>query len=139
MIEDMGRVVKVSGKKAFVAVERGSACTDCGFRATEGLLAGGKPVIETLNIAGARTGDWVKVRVELAGKLKAMSWVYGIPVVFLIGGGIIGAWLEGKTGAPTDAMSPLFGVLGLAVGVLLIFLLRKRWAGEKYLDRKSVV
>jgi positive regulator of sigma E activity len=49
MIEDIGKVSRVEGDKAFVEVERTSACAQCGLQKIEELAAGGKVVFEACN------------------------------------------------------------------------------------------
>jgi positive regulator of sigma E activity len=64
MIEDIGRVVRVADDKAFIEVERSSACAQCGLQEAEELATGGKVVFEAYNLAGAKSGDRVKVQVR---------------------------------------------------------------------------
>lgn len=61
MIEDIGKIVKIDGDKAYVAVERSSACASCGLQEAEELATGGKVVFEAYNMAEANIGDRVRV------------------------------------------------------------------------------
>jgi len=134
MIEDVGKVVKIAGDKAFVEVERSSACAQCGLQEVEELAAGGKkPVFEALNTAKANIGDRVKVRVESVAYMKASAFIYGIPVLLLIIGAIFGAYLAEKLNKSSDAMSALFSICGLIIGILFLFLFRKRGTKKEYM------
>jgi len=133
MIEDIGKVIRVSGDKAFIEVERSSACAQCGLQEVEELVAGGKVVFEALNMAKANIGDKVKVRVESAAYMKASVFIYGIPVLLLIMGAVLGVYLAGKFNKSTDIMSALFGMCGLIVGIIILFLFRKKGTKKEYI------
>ena len=133
MIEDIGRVVKIAGDKAFVEVERGSACAQCGLQEVEELTAGGKPVFEAINMANAKPGDKVKVQVQSVTYMKASFFIYGLPVLLMLIGAMLGVYVAGEFNKSSDIMSVLFGFGGLAVGILIIYLFRKRGTRREYL------
>ena len=56
MIEDIGKVVRVEGDNAFVAVERTSACAQCGLQAAEE-LTDGKPILAVILAYVSTQGD----------------------------------------------------------------------------------
>jgi positive regulator of sigma E activity len=62
MIEDIGKVVRIVDDKAFVQVERSSACASCGLQEAEELTTGGKVVFEAYNMAEATIRDRVRVQ-----------------------------------------------------------------------------
>lgn len=132
MIEDTGRVVRIEGDKAFIEVERTSACAQCGLREVEE-IAGGKPVFEALNVAKADIGDTVKVRVESVAYMKASLLVYGIPICLLIIGALLGVYFAEKLGKQQDIMSAIFGTGGLIIGILVLLLFRKRGSKKEYM------
>ena len=131
MIVDIGKVVSVEGDNAFVEVERTSACAQCGLQEVEELV-GGKPVFMALNTANATIGETVKVRVQSVAYLKASAFIYGIPIIFLIIGALLGFYLAGKFGVSSDTMSALFGMFGLII-VVILFLFRRRGTREEYI------
>ena len=133
MIEDIGRVVKVDGQKAAVEVERTSACAQCGLQEVEDLAMGGKVVLEAVNVARAKVGDRVRVRVESVAYMKAVSAVYGIPVLLFLIGIAGGLPLAARLGWPSEPTSAALGILGLIVGILVLLLLRKRATKKEYL------
>lgn len=133
MIEDIGIVRKVTGDKAFVEVERSSACAQCGLQEAEELATGGKVVFEAFNMAGSNVGDRVRVQVQTGTYIKASVYIYGIPVLLLIIGAIFGAYLAGLLNKSSDAMSALFGIFGLLMGIFVLFLLRKKGNIKEYM------
>ena len=133
MIEDIGRVVRVADDQAFIEVERSSACAQCGLQEAEELATGGKVVFEAYNLAGAKSGDRVKVQVRTGAYMKASLYIYGIPVLFLIIGAIAGAYAATILRESSDTMSALFAMGGLVVGFIILFLLRKRSNKAEYM------
>jgi len=133
MIEDIGRVVRVADDKAFIEVERNSACASCGLQEAEELTTGGKVVFEAYNMAGANIGDRVRVQVRTGAYTKASLYVYGIPVLFLVIGAIAGAYAAAPLKQSSDTMSALFAMGGLVVGIIMLFLLRKRNNKTEYM------
>jgi len=132
MIEDIGKVVRVEDAKAFVEVERTSACAQCGLQEVEE-LKGGKPVFMALNTAKATVGEMVKVRVQSVAYLKASAFIYGIPILFLIIGALLGFYIAGKFRVSSDTMSALFGMAGLIIGIVILFLFRRRGTKKEYM------
>lgn len=133
MIEDIGRVVKIDGDRAYVEVERSSACASCGLQEAEELATGGKVVFEAYNMAGANIGDRVRVQVRTGAYTKASLYIYGIPVLFLVIGAIAGAYAATILKRSSDATSALFAMGGLVVGFVVLFLLRKRSNKTEYM------
>ena len=133
MIEDIGRVVRVADDKAFIEVERSSACASCGLQEAEDLATGGKVVFEAFNMVKANVGDRVRVQVQTGTYMKASVYIYGIPVLLLMIGAIFGAYLAGLLNKSSDAMSALFGICGLLMGIFVLFLLRKKGNKKEYM------
>jgi sigma-E factor negative regulatory protein RseC len=133
MIEDIGKVVQVIDDKAYVEVERSSACAQCGLQEAEELAIGGKVVLEAYNLAGAKSGDRVKVQVRTGAYMRASLYIYGIPVLFLVIGAIAGAYAATILRKSSDTMSALFAMGGLVVGFIILFLLRKRSNKAEYM------
>ena len=132
MIEDIGKVVRVEGDNAFVEVERTSACAQCGLQEVEELVTG-RPVFMALNTAKATIGETVKVRVQSAAYLKASAFIYGIPILCLIIGALLGFYLAGELGISSDTMSALLGMTGLIIGIIILFLFRRRGTKKEYM------
>jgi sigma-E factor negative regulatory protein RseC len=133
MIEDIGRLVRVADDKAFIEVERSSACASCGLQEAEELTTGGKVVFEAYNMAGANIGDRVRVQVRTGAFTKASLYIYGIPVLSLVIGAIAGAYAAAILKQSPDTMSALFAMGGLVFGFIILFLLRKRGNKTEYM------
>ena len=132
MIEDIGKVIRVEGANAFVEVERTSACAQCGLQEVEELVTG-KPVFMALNTAKATVGEMVRVRVQSVAYLKASVFIYGIPILSLVIGTLLGFYIAGKFGVSSDTMSALFGMSGLIIGIVILFLFQKRGTRKEYM------
>ena len=133
MVEDIGKVVKIDSDKAYVEVERSSACASCGLQEAEELATGGKVIFEAYNMAAANIGDRVRVQVRTGAYTKAPLYVYGIPVLFLVIGAVAGAYTATILKRSSDTMSALFAMGGLVVGFIVLFLLRKRSNKTEYM------
>jgi sigma-E factor negative regulatory protein RseC len=133
MIEDIGRVVKILGDQAFIEVEHTSACAECGLQEAEEMATGGKVVFEAFNMIQTKVGDRVRVRVQTAAYMKATIYVYGIPVLLLVIGAVFGVYIAGPLKRSSDAMSAMFGIVGLLLGIFILFLLRKKGNAKKYI------
>jgi len=133
MIEDIGKVVKIEGDKVFLEVERTSACAQCGLQEAEDLATGGKVVFEAFNMVKATIGDRVRVQVRTGAFTKASLYIYGIPVLFLVIGAIAGAYAATILKRSSDTMSALFAMVGLVVGFIILFLLRKSSNKKEYM------
>jgi len=133
MIEDIGKVVNINADKAFIEVERSSACAQCGLQEAEELAVGGKVVFEAYNMAGANIGDRVRVQVRTGVYTKVSLYIYGIPVLFLVIGAIAGAYAATILKRSSDTMSALFAMGGLVVGFIMLFLLRKNANKTEYM------
>jgi sigma-E factor negative regulatory protein RseC len=129
MIEDTGKVVRVVSDKAFVEVERTSACAQCGLQEVEE-MTGGRPIFVAMNMAKANVGDIVSIRVESVAYIKASAFIYGIPILFLIIGAVIGIYLDGKFGISSDTLSAMLGMAGLIIGIVVLFIFRRK-GGKK--------
>ncbi len=88
MIEEEGTVAEVEGGIAKVAVLKKSACEQC---AASGVChPGDQEYLEAANPLGAKKGQRVKVVLAPQIYLKASIILYGIPMVALVAGAIIG-------------------------------------------------
>ncbi len=86
MIEDIGRVVRVADDKAFIEVERSSACASCGLQEAEELATGGKVVFEAYNMVEATIGGRVRVQVRTGAYTKYLCYSVFFPVIGAITG-----------------------------------------------------
>jgi sigma-E factor negative regulatory protein RseC len=120
-MEEIGIVTKLEGPKAFVVVQKQSACDSCAAgghcKAGEGGVA-----IEAVNDANAKAGDTVKVVFKTVTYLKGTLLLWGVPAVALVLGAVLGKeYLRGFfPAADPDLLSAAggFGLLGISLVVV---------------------
>lgn len=117
MLEETGRVIRIEGQQAIVAMNRHSACAHCGI-----CTAGSQDKMEITadNTLGSQVNDLVKVAVSGAVILKSAFIVYIIPLFGLVLGYFVGRRVGG------EKLGVVMGVSG--VGLVLY--------GLHYYDRK---
>jgi sigma-E factor negative regulatory protein RseC len=89
MIEEVGTVTKVEGIMASVAVRKKSSCDGCTAGGACKTTAEGAE-IEAVNTVHAIEGQTVRISIQPYTYLKGTMLIYGVPVVLLITGAIIG-------------------------------------------------
>ncbi len=94
---------------------------------------GGRVVFEAVNVAQAKVGDRVRVRLESVVYMKAVAAVYGIPVLLFLIGIAGGIPLAARFGWPSELTVLRSACSGLIVGVLVLLLLRKKATKKEYL------
>lgn len=125
-MEETGLVIKVDGQKAYVAVERKSACEACPASSIC------KPsdedsIVEAINEARAQIGDRVVVSMKAFSYLKGSMIVYGIPALCLILGAILGKELLGTfISLDPELLSAIGGLGAFGISFVVIKLLSKR-------------
>lgn len=90
-MEETGLVVKVKGNITEVEVKRSPACESCGVCR---LLSDDKVMTEAINRIGAEVGDEVLLEMASQSVLKASLIIFGIPLIFLGVGYLIGVSLN---------------------------------------------
>lgn len=130
-MEETGLVIKIEGNKAFVSVERKSACEGC--PASSICKPGDEgSVIEAINEAGAEIGDRVSVSLKAFSYLKGSIIVYGIPTICLIAGAIIGKeLLKDLFILDPELLSAIGGLGAFAISFLIVKLLSKKMEKKK--------
>lgn len=130
-MEETGLVIKIEGNKAFVAVEKSSACEGC----PAGSIC--KPsdegsIIEAINEAQANIGDRVTVSFKAFSYLKGSIIVYGIPAISLIAGAIIGKEvLKEAVNLDPDLLSAIGGLGALGISFLAVKFFSKKLEKKK--------
>ena len=138
MVIEEGIVVEQKDGQVLIAIDRTEACEGC---PTTNICKaeGNKMIMRAKDTMGAAIGQKVKVAVEPANFLYPAFWVYGFPLLSLIGGGIIGNLLS--IGLSLAQHSQLFSALGAVVGLVLSLFVVKRFNTrlEKGLEYLPVV
>lgn len=124
MIETGTVVERLSAGRVRVEVRRGAACDGCHAKGACTPLSRGAVVrFEAEDPFACAPGDIVQVAIAEGAVLKAVWWVYGVPMILAIGCGI-GAWgglNQANIGATTRdliAAGAFLGGAALGVGVL---------------------
>jgi sigma-E factor negative regulatory protein RseC len=122
MVIEEGIVVELRDGQVLISMERTEACDGC---PTTNICKadGNRMIMRAKDPIGVSIGQKVKVAVEPANYIYPAFWVYGFPLLSLIGGAIIGQLvsilLEQKI------HSQLFSALGAVVGVALSLIVVK--------------
>ncbi len=139
-MEEIGVVIKTIGRLAMVSVEKPkSACEHCTMGTCHMSSDKDKQELEALNFVGAREGQKVKVVLKPMSYMKGSLIVYGLPVLALILGAIIGKQLalSSLKGHDPDSISAIFAFGAFALSFLIV----KIWSSraEKKLEYKPII
>ena len=85
---EKGLVIDEKGDKLVIKMTRKEACAKC--RACIAGLSEKDMILEARNLCGASVDDWVEVELEADGFLFAVGVMYGIPLIALLAGVLIG-------------------------------------------------
>lgn len=137
-MEEIGVVIQTLGRFAKVSIAKPQGvCEHCTMGTCHVSAEGSE--IEALNMAGAKEGQKVKVVMKPLSYMKGSLIVYGLPVLALILGAILGKELalSHMKGHDPDSISAIFafGAFGIS------FLLVKLWTSkaEKKLEYKPII
>jgi sigma-E factor negative regulatory protein RseC len=136
-MEEIGVVISTHGPFAKVAVQRRSVCDQC-TAGTCHLTKGGAE-LEALNDVRAEAGQKVRVVLKPYSYLKGSLIVYGLPVVALIAGAVVGKELlaDSFKGLDPDLVSAIFAFGAFALSFLVVFIWSRR--AEKKTELKPVI
>ncbi|MFZ5907788.1 MAG: SoxR reducing system RseC family protein [Nitrospirota bacterium] len=119
-VEEVGLVKSAEGMVAKVLVERKNACEGC----TSGMC---KPAdqsmeIEALNPLNAHAGQKVRVEIRPYSHMRGSLIVYGIPVLSLVAGAVLGREVFSLflKNLDSDSVSALFGFGAFGISLLFI-------------------
>lgn len=116
-----GIVIAEGIQTAWVKTTRSSSCKSCSARNSCSIQDNGKSVhVEALNLAGARTGDQVVLFVEGGFLLKAAFLMYVFPIICMLAGALLGAYLAEPWGWSETSLSMLlaFGAFALSFTIV---------------------
>jgi len=127
MIEETGVVIHTDGEVARVLLQRMEGCERC---TTQGVCRPSQDgmEIEAFNPIGAKVGERVKIAIKSEVYLKGSMIAYGLPLIALISGAILG---KNIGDAYFKEMSPdiTAAILGFAF-LITTFIIIKIW-GKK--------
>ncbi|MDA8389063.1 MAG: SoxR reducing system RseC family protein [Nitrospiraceae bacterium] len=137
-MEEIGVVIKTLGRLATVSIPKPKGiCEQCTMGGCN--ISGEGSEIEALNLAGAKEGQKVKVSMKAFSYTKGSLIVYGLPVLALILGAVIGKELALShfKGSDPESVSAIFAFAAFGISFLLI----KIWTSkaEKKQEYKPVI
>lgn len=121
--EQTGRVTGIEGEFALIQVEGGGCgrCHEaggCGGQQLTQMFCSTPRQYRVRNPLGAKPGDQVSIILPAGALSRYATLAYGLPLVGLMGGAVLGEIVGGNGGA----------LLGAAVGALMAFLLMKHYS-----------
>ena len=121
-MNNFGKVTKTDKEFAFVKIKRNSMCGDSCESCN--LCANKEIEIKAINQANAGVGDFVELKMPEENGFFAALLVYGTPMLLLMAGIIIGAYLSCVKVASLVAL----GVVALWYGALAILEKNKKYS-----------
>ncbi len=138
-MDEIGVVTKIEGRLATVTVsKKPGICEQCSMGTCH--VSEASAEVEALNMVDAEVGQTVRVAMKPFSYLKGSLIVYGIPVLCLILGAILGKQFFSRTlmkGTDPDIVSAIFGFALFAVSFIIIKIWSKR--AEKKIEYKPVI
>lgn len=116
MVRVVVTVVSVDGQNALVDATGGGACESCagskgcGTRSLTAFFGSRNAPLRVDNVFGANVGDRLEIGIEQIKILKLSAVSYLLPLIGLVGGGLIGA-----ASNSSDIVSFGLGLLGLLI------------------------
>ncbi|MGD8367242.1 MAG: SoxR reducing system RseC family protein [Desulfobacterales bacterium] len=141
MTERYGLVVQVfDNQTAEVMTDKRSACGGCeDTRNCKSCLTGGEKVVAVVrNEARAEPGDIVVVEHTRGGLWTGAALFYVLPVIGLMAGAFSGGTLFAGRGMDESGGAVLFGLAGLAAGLLAVFFASRSGYAAKHLVPRIV-
>ncbi len=127
MIEETARVVAVEEGAAWVETQRQGSCGHCAARGACGTSVLAQVVgrrtarIRALNPVGARPGEQVLIGIREGALLRGSFMLYGLPLLGLIGGGVLGDWVGRHLAlGDSELLSLVLAAAGFGVGMALV-------------------
>jgi len=133
MIEEYGVVVKLEPEGiAVVQCQKTSACAHCAAKSACAVGLGsdsGVRQVEVSNELGASVGETVKLVTSSDRYLRSSLVLYGLPILFLVAGAVIGLQLGGQ------GMSLVGGIGALVASFFIIRLATSGVNKREYMPR----
>jgi sigma-E factor negative regulatory protein RseC len=117
LVEGFAEIVRVDGETVLMEPDQLSSCGGCQSAATCGAKTGPRKRLNKrfvlANDFGGQLGDRVVVGIAEDALVRASLTAYGLPLVAMIGAGLVGQNLIGG-----DAAAAVSAVVGLGVGMV---------------------
>lgn len=104
----VGQIVEAHGDTVLVRFKRTKACGECKMCASFG---SDEAIVEVENRLNARVGDKVELALHSVSMLKASLIIYGIPLLALLCGVLIGIQFSDLLGAALGVAAAILSLL----------------------------
>ncbi len=127
-LRTVGTVTELNGNKAKVVFTRSKACGDC-----HACVSFGSDQAETelANTLGAKVGDRVSIELHSGSVFTASLIMYGIPLVALLAGVLIGSFIS-------DLFTAVFGIGAAVIAFLIIRLFEPKFTKMGKFDPRMI-
>lgn len=131
-MEEVGIVTEIDGVTAKVVVQKKGACDGCASMGACKSTDEGME-IEAINTIHAKPGQTVRVSIGAYTYLKSSMLAYGMPLIFFVGGAILGKEIGIKylTEYNSDLVAAVTGFAALIVSIFIIKLISGRAATKE--------
>jgi len=127
-MRETGKVSSVKGKLAEIELDQSPQCVKCGaciFKSS------GNMSVLAENTINAKVGDTVEVEISQAARFIFPSILYGLPILFLMVGIVVGnIWSE--------RMGIVLGIVFLLISLLVLFMINRLVEGRKRFGNRIV-
>jgi sigma-E factor negative regulatory protein RseC len=123
-IYEEGIVLSAEGGRATIAVAVGEACEDCSAKIFCATGESKQNTVIARDPFGVHTGDQVRIVVHGEDMFRAAFLLYGIPLLLILGGVLVGTYLYDPGLMVNELWSFVLGI-GSAVIYYLLFFLRR--------------
>ena len=122
-----GKVISTSEGWAEVAVEYSEECATCAGKSSCHSMGDSKKKITVLDPIGVEPDQWVYFKISSGKSLQASFLVYGLPILVLLIGAVLGQYLGSSMGRSNPELwSIFFGFLLMGLSFIFIFLYSRR-------------
>lgn len=130
MVNTTGVVIEVENEKAYVHINRHTACENCGACHFDEKTMNLK--VTAINHVGAKVGDRVELSMDNVNFFRASFFLYGIPLIALLAGLFLGIFIfEGMGLKYYDIYAILMGMVVMAASYVVIRQNRDKFAENK--------
>ncbi len=133
MVKEQAKVTGLDGNWALVQMQRQSACSHCevsngcGTGAIGRLLGHRRKPVKIKNEYQLKPGDNVVLGLPEGAFLKASLLIYGLPLLGLIGGGMLALWITHES----ELFAIFFAAAGFVTGLQISAqLARKHYSSQ---------
>ena len=136
MIEESGRVVATDGDTAWVETSRRTSCGSCeakgcGTGTLSQILGRKTQQLRVNNPIGAIPGDQVILGIEESALIKGSLAVYLVPLLALLGGGLLGEFMTPRLALSGEGATILFALIALGLSLLWLRRFNRRVAYDE--------